>query len=257
MLKESYVEEVKDGKDALQLEGKEKLKRFHEMMNVGKESNDLDSQQIEPPKTKKLREDSIEVELESEVKTEPYRFEDDMEESPKELVGFGETTSDVKQESYVFEDETLVTSKTALVYTLNKGVDQQAAATLEPLTANQQDEHFDPPADIASEEYPFLKKFKINVVRLTHGDIEKLSKPTSENFNAKEKALSRRRKRDIKTIEQSSTKCSVCNRAYLPSYITIHIESVHKKIKRFSCDSCPYQSYFKYNLQKHMKLHKE
>lgn len=55
---------------------------------------------------------------------------------------------------------------------------------------------------------------------------------------------------------RKSYKCSICHKiSRNRTHLNDHINSVHKKIKRFSCDLCPVQFYSKNSLKNHLQRH--
>jgi uncharacterized C2H2 Zn-finger protein len=48
------------------------------------------------------------------------------------------------------------------------------------------------------------------------------------------------------------TSCDICDQAFsLKSSLNHHVNTVHKKITRFSCDLCDYSSYYRASIEKH------
>jgi hypothetical protein len=53
---------------------------------------------------------------------------------------------------------------------------------------------------------------------------------------------------DVKIVFQ----CDHCDKAFARnSSLQVHINTIHKKIKRFGCDQCDYTSYSRSSLKKH------
>jgi hypothetical protein len=59
-----------------------------------------------------------------------------------------------------------------------------------------------------------------------------------------------------KPTEMTSLHCPICFKLLSSKqYQQMHIKVIHEKKVKFSCDLCPHQSYFKFDLRKHMSSH--
>lgn len=54
-----------------------------------------------------------------------------------------------------------------------------------------------------------------------------------------------------KSVQKSE--CSICNKNIVTKHLKVHIENVHSKVKRFSCDRCDYSAYLKPDILSHLK----
>ena len=65
-------------------------------------------------------------------------------------------------------------------------------------------------------------------------------------------------KRHIKEVHTKELRvhdCEMCDRTFSrPNILIDHIKSVHEKIKKFPCDFCPYKSFQRNSLKKHVEI---
>ena len=62
----------------------------------------------------------------------------------------------------------------------------------------------------------------------------------------------------VMNIMEKSMSCTLCEkRFFAKNELIIHKRSVHEKQKRFQCEMCDYQSFYKGNVQKHQETHRK